>query len=112
MTEKKRAATISAADAQLVGCPLPAAVVARMESIRKRVALSCRISMSLTGTATDAVVALMIFLAHTERRSRKTVISRRARGRTVPLRRLAETTQCVVGKVGEDAPLALRELGG
>jgi hypothetical protein len=40
MTEKKSTETISAAEAQLVGCPLPAAVVARMESIRKCVALS------------------------------------------------------------------------
>src|SRR5215469_7001979 len=94
MTEKKRAATISAADAQLVGCPLPAAVVARMESIRKRVALSCRISMSLTGTATDAVIALMAFLAHTEAHSYETVTSRQARDCTGPLRRSTETAQC------------------
>ena len=31
---------ISAADAQLVGCPLPASVVASTESMRRRVALS------------------------------------------------------------------------
>src|ERR1051326_6721776 len=41
MTEKKSVDTISAADAQLVGCPLPASVVARTESIRKRAAFSC-----------------------------------------------------------------------
>jgi hypothetical protein len=33
MTEKNRHAMISAADIELVGWPLPAAVVARMESI-------------------------------------------------------------------------------
>jgi hypothetical protein len=34
---------ISAAEAQLVGCPLPASVVERTESIRRRVALSCSV---------------------------------------------------------------------
>jgi hypothetical protein len=38
---------ISAAEAQLVGCPLPAAVVERTESIRMRVALSRNISRSI-----------------------------------------------------------------
>ena len=33
ITEKNRQAMISAADIELVGCPLPAAVVARIESI-------------------------------------------------------------------------------
>jgi hypothetical protein len=40
MTPKNSVDTISAADAQLVGCPLPAAVVARIEWIRSLVALS------------------------------------------------------------------------
>ena len=39
---KNKAATRSAAEAALVGCPLPAAVVARIDSIRSRVATSSR----------------------------------------------------------------------
>ena len=39
ISEKKSAATTSAADAQVVGWPLPAAVVARIESIRSWVAM-------------------------------------------------------------------------
>src|SRR5207249_12334496 len=44
MTEKNRVATISAAERQLVGCPLPAAVVARTLRIRKRVASFLRLA--------------------------------------------------------------------
>jgi hypothetical protein len=40
MTSKKSAATRSAAERLLVGCPLPDAVVARIECIRSRVARS------------------------------------------------------------------------
>src|SRR5262249_22783730 len=39
ISEKKSAATTSAADAQVVGWPLPAAVVARIESMRSWVAM-------------------------------------------------------------------------
>ena len=39
MVAKNRAATSSAAEAQLVGCPLPACVVDFTESIRNRVAM-------------------------------------------------------------------------
>jgi hypothetical protein len=38
MTAKNNAATISAAEQQLDGCPLPAAVVARTLAIRRVVA--------------------------------------------------------------------------
>src|SRR5512146_454014 len=41
MTEKKRAATISAAEQQLEGWPLPASLVDRTLSMRKCVALLC-----------------------------------------------------------------------
>jgi hypothetical protein len=41
MTEKNSAATISAAEQQLDGCPLPASLVARTLSIRSCVALFC-----------------------------------------------------------------------
>src|SRR5919108_1682466 len=50
MAAKKIAATRSAADAQLVGWPLPAAVVARIEPIRSRVATSSRDWISPSGT--------------------------------------------------------------
>ena len=46
MTEKNRVATMSAAERQLVGCPLPAAVVARTLRIRKRVASFLRLVTS------------------------------------------------------------------
>src|SRR5262245_58772439 len=46
MTAKKRAATRSAAEAALVGWPLPAAVVARIDSTLRRVATSCSARMS------------------------------------------------------------------
>jgi hypothetical protein len=39
MTEKNSVATMSAAEAQLVGCPLPASLVARTLSILSSVAL-------------------------------------------------------------------------
>src|SRR5690349_24585995 len=39
MTEKNKVATISAADVELVGCPLPASVVSRMLSILRFAAL-------------------------------------------------------------------------
>ena len=42
MTEKNNVATMSAADAQLDGCPLPASLVARTLSIRSWVALFCK----------------------------------------------------------------------
>ena len=45
ITEKKRVATISAAEQQLVGCPLPASVVERTLSIRSRAALCVRIAI-------------------------------------------------------------------
>jgi hypothetical protein len=48
MTEKKRAATISAAEQQLDGCPLPASLVARTLSILSCVALFCS-SVSTSG---------------------------------------------------------------
>jgi hypothetical protein len=38
MTEKNRVATMSAAEQQLVGCPLPASVVDRTLRIRRRAA--------------------------------------------------------------------------
>jgi hypothetical protein len=38
ITEKNKTDMISAAETQLVGCPLPAAVVARIDSIRSLVA--------------------------------------------------------------------------
>ena len=44
------AAMMSAADWQVVGCPLPAAVVARMDSIRSRVARFLRLGSSDTST--------------------------------------------------------------
>ena len=39
ISAKKSAATISAAEQQVLGCPLPASDVARTESIRRRVAM-------------------------------------------------------------------------
>src|SRR5262245_65474956 len=54
MTAKKRAATRSAAEAALVGWPLPAAVVARTDSILSRVDTSSSAWMSLSGTSTMA----------------------------------------------------------
>ena len=50
MVAKNRAATRSAAEAALVGCPLPAAVVARMDSIRRRVATSSSAWTSPSGS--------------------------------------------------------------
>jgi hypothetical protein len=38
ISAKNSAAMISAAEQQVLGCPLPAAVVARTESMRRRVA--------------------------------------------------------------------------
>jgi len=46
---------ISAADAQLVGWPLPAAVVARMESIRSRVAFSYSMASMLLSAAVEDI---------------------------------------------------------
>jgi hypothetical protein len=46
---------ISAAEAQLVGWPLPASVVARTESMRSRVAFSCSIfNVSCTDVSTSS----------------------------------------------------------
>jgi hypothetical protein len=42
MTEKNKAATRSAAEAQLEGCPLPASLVARTLLMRSWVALLCK----------------------------------------------------------------------
>jgi hypothetical protein len=42
ISPKKSVATISAADRQLVGWPVPASVVERTESIRSWVATFCR----------------------------------------------------------------------
>jgi hypothetical protein len=55
MTEKKRAATMSAAEQQLDGCPLPASLVARTLSIRSCVALFCS-SVSNSGEAVELAI--------------------------------------------------------
>jgi hypothetical protein len=55
MTEKKRAATMSAAEQQLDGCPLPASLVARTLSIRRCVALFCS-SVSNSGEAVELAI--------------------------------------------------------
>jgi hypothetical protein len=55
MTEKKSAATISAAEQQLEGWPLPASVVARTLSIRSWVALLCN-SVSNSGEAAELAI--------------------------------------------------------
>jgi hypothetical protein len=55
MTEKKRAATMSAAEQQLEGCPLPASLVARTLSIRSCVALFCS-SVSNSGEAVELAI--------------------------------------------------------
>jgi hypothetical protein len=53
---------ISAADAQLVGCPLPAAVVARTESIRNCVARSAKKSRAVELGASPCVIeAIRLF---------------------------------------------------
>src|SRR5690606_599246 len=50
---KKRAATMSAAEQQEDGCPLPAAVVLRTESMRRRVAmLWSAVTVELAGDVT------------------------------------------------------------
>src|SRR6185437_6490147 len=51
---------ISAAEAQLVGCPLPAAVVERTESIRKRVALSCSICNATCSKVSTVMTSLLL----------------------------------------------------
>jgi hypothetical protein len=56
ITEKNSVATISAAEAQLVGCPLPASVVARIEWIRSRVA---RFPRAATSSALGVVVVII-----------------------------------------------------
>jgi hypothetical protein len=55
MTEKNRAATMSAAEQQLDGCPLPASVVARTLSILSCVALFCS-SASTSGEAVELAI--------------------------------------------------------
>jgi hypothetical protein len=50
MTEKNKAATISAAEAQLEGWPLPASLVARTLLMRSWVALLCK-ALSNSGEA-------------------------------------------------------------
>src|SRR5678815_1076420 len=63
MASKKTAATTSAAEAQLVGCPLPAAVVARIDLMRRRVATSSsawRVSLgasALVSTVSGSAIA-------------------------------------------------------
>src|SRR6476660_2850924 len=57
MTEKKSAATISAAEQQLEGCPLPASVVARTLSIRSCVALFCNAASKSSETVELAIGA-------------------------------------------------------
>src|SRR5947209_18134313 len=48
MWAKNKAATISAAEQHEVGCPLPAAVVALIESIRNWLAMPFKLSMSMS----------------------------------------------------------------
>jgi hypothetical protein len=55
MMEKKRVATMSAAEQQLDGCPLPASLVARTLSIRSCVALFCS-SVSNSGEAVELAI--------------------------------------------------------
>src|SRR4029077_13831814 len=55
MTEKNSAATISAAEQQLDGCPLPASLVARTLSIRRCVALFCS-SASNSGEVVELAI--------------------------------------------------------
>src|ERR1700687_3090890 len=50
---------ISAAEAQLVGCPLPASVVERTESIRKRVALSCSVCNATCSEVSTVITSLL-----------------------------------------------------
>jgi hypothetical protein len=56
MAWKNSAATRSAAEAALVGWPLPAAVVARIDQIRRRVATS---SSPRTNSSTGVVMTFM-----------------------------------------------------
>ena len=52
ISEKNRAATRSAADMHVVGCPLPASVVARIDSMRSRVAMFFRAGTRDVSTGT------------------------------------------------------------
>ena len=70
---------ISAAEAQVVGCPLPASVVARTEWILILVALSFRPSSALAASAMD------MGLAETSRRDgQRRLATARAAGRDAP----------------------------
>src|SRR6185437_6026443 len=60
MTEKKSTDMISAAEAQLVGCPLPASVVERTESIRRRVALSCSVCNATCSKVSIVMTSLLL----------------------------------------------------
>ena len=58
ITEKNRTATMSAAEQQLEGCPLPASVVAFTLSMRRCVALLAK-AVRRSGVAVEAAEAVM-----------------------------------------------------